>query len=166
MTTFEILKIIFYFSHVGVDVAAWYETFRALYQFFAVIKPVKEYRQVCFQGYVVKTFLPFGVERTCAFRCYAEAEACLRCRRFGKLVGHSFVFGAVYGYAANFPEHKSERPEEPLFFHQEVDVHPFSPHIQLAYQEVDVACVWSKADYEFVRVFLGHVFHPAHPFIQ
>lgn len=62
-----------------------------------------------------------------------------------------------HGNAAQPSEQRSERPEEPFFLHQEVDVQPFGTGIELSEDKIPIAGVGGETNNKFFRMVYRHV---------
>jgi hypothetical protein len=63
-------------------------------------------------------------------------------------------------------EDRTERPEEPLFLHQEVTLEAFRTAIELSEEEVPVAGMGSQTDNILVGVSLRYLGGPPHTFVK
>ena len=106
--------------------------------------------------------LPFCGGLACALGSNAEMEGGCLLSCLCQAVGHAGVLGAVDGDAAHLLEYAAQGPKEPFLLHEEIALHAFGAHVELANEKVPVAGVWSQADNVFVGMGLCHHFPPSH----
>ena len=72
-----------------------------------------------FQRDVVETALPCFHTLACSFRCDRKIEIICGLSQLTELIRERSMARAFYRDATDAPKKRTERPKEPLFFHQE-----------------------------------------------
>ena len=115
---------------------------------------------------IVEALLPVGVERARTFGSDAEAEVFAPLRSLRQRIGHARIAVAIYGYAAQASEQRTQRPEEPLFLHQKVGRTTLCQTEELTDDKIPVTGVGSQTYNIFGGMFDSNYCLPSHPFIQ
>ena len=165
MLAFEVLEIKFDFSHLAVNVTIGNDGLGALDIALLIVYSIEQDGQLSLLSDVVEALFPLRVERASAFRGDTQVEFIYAFGSLSQIIRHAGVLRAEYGDAAHLTEDRSQGPEEPLLFHQEVASHASCPDVELSYQEVPVAGVWCQTDDILVGVLLRYIGCPPHVFI-
>ena len=154
---FERFEIELYFTHLLLKIACRDERSGTLYEFFLKIDAIKENRNLSFKRNVIEPLFPIRVERAGALGGDTKTERARLLGCVGQVVGHAGVTVSKHGDAAQPSEQRSERPEEPFFLHQEVDVQPFGTGIELSEDKIPIAGVGCETNNKFLRMVYRHV---------
>lgn len=157
MLAFERFEIELYLTHLLIKIACRNERFGTLYELFLKIDAIKENWDLSFKCNVIEPLFPVRIERASALGGDTKTERGRLLGCVGQVVGHAGVTVSKHRDAAQSPEQRSERPEEPFFLHQEVDVQPFGTGIELSEDKVPIAGVGCETNNKFLRMGYRHV---------
>ena len=162
MSSLEILEVKFDVAHLLLYISVGDDGMYALDELLLIIQCIEQDGYLCLEGDVVETHFPVGIGRAGSFGRNAQLEV-FGLHGFGsQMVSHAGVLGTPYGNAAQLLEQRTQWPEEPFFFHEEITLHADSPAVEQPYEKIHVAGVWSQADDELVRMWLRNVRSPSH----
>ena len=153
---FERFEIELYLTHLLLEIACRNKRSGTLYELFLKIDAIKENWDLSFKRNVIEPLFPVRVERASALGGDTKTERGRLLGCVGQVVGHAGVSVSKHGYAAQPSEQRPERPEEPFFLHQEVDVQPFGTGIELSEDKVPVAGVGCETNNKFLRMGYRH----------
>ena len=166
LLSLEVFEVQLDFSHIGIQVARWYNLLGARNEPFLIVCAIEQDWNSCLEGNEVESLLPVGVERTGSLGCDAETEVVSLAGFLSQVVGHAGVLASPYRYSSHLAEDGSQWPEEPFLLHQEVALDSFGMSVELSDEEVPVAGMWSKTDNILLGMGYGNLLGPSQALIE